>query len=309
MFINIRILFSGSIMVDFIEKYKVISNRKNYVGMNRGQLEVSKDVIVDRRYDNKMCFTFNNSEGSTPDCASLVIDDMNAFNNNFRYCQQTEDGTYQLYGDGVTFYGTTGDDNLVMNRCQDTRVDLYGGNDKVTIFSDDREFTNNMVNLGKGNDTVIANITPNNVSESKVVTEDGNAKFISKTISADRLTRIGFNEEKNVELIQPKKVKSTDSTLLKKLKSKVKAVGLWLITPLGNNEDSIAQKTSVQKNAPYTEKIKSPEEPTRKKDQNLSKEESERKMRILELGYYAGDKEALGNKFEIMKKFYGGGSP
>ena len=84
---------------------------------------------------------------------SVTISDPSSFG----YCTQ-KDGAYELSGDNVTFDGTDKGDKLVLNNVNDSKINMGGGDDTVSIkgSSSESRFRNNVIKTGDGDDTVVA---------------------------------------------------------------------------------------------------------------------------------------------------------
>ncbi len=132
-------------MLNFPVKYKIvfIKDKTGVIATNHKNKElfISKDIKLNITDDGKLCAMFQ--KDSKTDC-SVTISDPSRFN----HCVQ-KGGTYQLSGSGVTFNGTDGEDTLILNGCENSKIDMGSGNDAVLYR--EKKLLNNNINMGEGN--------------------------------------------------------------------------------------------------------------------------------------------------------------
>ena len=176
---------------------RVVDDKTNYIFNNRRnhELLVSRDIKTEWTDDGKLSATFTNRgyqeptlsdfvkdlcgkryEPDNSDC-SITISDLSKFH----YCIR-KDGEYQLFGGGITFNGTKGDDKLVMYESENSEINLGDGNDTIKIEGAQKgrfraDFKNNTIKTGEGNDTVTVSGNFNSFINNKFYLGKGNDNF------------------------------------------------------------------------------------------------------------------------------------
>lgn len=185
-------------------KIVVVPNSKGVIKTNHKKKEilVSKDIKVHKTDDGKFCATFPNFRPYTPplsfhmygysipiqkhpktDC-SIIIEEPS----NFEHCVQ-KDGVYQLSGSKVTFNGSNNDDTLILNRCEDSHINMNGGNDNV-LYRENRVINNN-IDLGDGDNTFTASqksYADSILIKNKITSGNGNDNIFIRTASHNEIS-------------------------------------------------------------------------------------------------------------------------